>query len=391
MKPLKLFTLLLALITLGTAGAQTDTGVESALPGTGTFEFSGPSAILPLTDTSGHPRVRVDLGDGQEYTFIVDTGATVNILDSALAERLGYEVVGETEIGAPGGPAVPANIVSVPVARIGEASISNAGFVTMDINGFSKGLIQGVLSLRLFHDYLLTYDQSNGRISVTRESLDADEPDVILYADLDGQIQVDIDVAGMTVTSHIDTGSMGTFTFPVEYQESLPLKSTPQPGPNARLVGGERSNTLARLDGRIRFAGNEFVDPDLVFMDPSPGYGNIGMGVMSHLQVSIDQQNHLVRFHRPAGAETAADAGERRRLGLMLGGAAGTSGLEIAGVVPGSLAESAGLREGDRLVTVNGRRCDQFTMPELGELFGSPAPLTLGIERDGAAQTIEIR
>jgi len=187
-----------------------------------------------------------------EYSF-----ATVNILDSALAERLGYEVVGGTEIGAPGGPVVPANVVSVPVARIGEASIR-----------------------------------------------DADEPDVIPYADLDGQIQVDIDVAGITVTSHIDTGSMGTFTFPVEYQESLPLISTPQPGPNARLVGGERSSTLARLDGRIRFAGNEYVDPDLVFMDPSPGYGNIGMGVMSHLQLSIDQQNHLVRFRRPAGAET---------------------------------------------------------------------------------------
>jgi predicted metalloprotease with PDZ domain len=115
------------------------------------------------------------------------------------------------------------------------------------------------------------------------------------------------------------------------------------------------------------------------------------MGVMSHLQVSIDQQNHLVRFRRPAGAETGGDAGERRRLGLMLGGAGGTSGLDIAGVVPGSLAESAGLREGDRLVTVNGRRCDQYTMPELGELFGSSTPLTFGIERDGAAQTIEIR
>ncbi len=399
--------------TLAMAGVQTTSAEEVELPDMGRFEFAGDEAILQLTQKTGHPQVIVDLGDGQEYTFIVDTGASVNVLDSSVAKRLGYEVTGETEIGAPGGPQIPGDIVRVPLASVGDAQILDAEFVTMDIHGFSMGMTDGVLGLGLFSDFLLTYDQANGRIKVTRDRLVADEPGVIAYTDLEGHIQVDMEVAGTTVATHIDTGSMGDFMLPAELQPSIPLKSAVKPGPTARLVGGERKMTQGQLDGVLRFAGFEFQDPNLVFMEPSPGYGNIGMGVMGDMEVSIDQQNKLIRFHKPVGAVTRMasggaerrmvatggsramvqknTSGERRRIGVMFRGMGDTSKLKVTGVAPGSLAETAGFQAGDRLVAINGRPAGDYEMSELGALFGGQAPLTFDIEREGEVITLKIQ
>ena len=127
----------LAITVVVSAAAQTQIAPED-MPDAGNFNFPGDTVVLPLTD-GGHPRVTVDFGDGQRYQFIVDTGASVNIIDSAIAEELGFEVSGEMEIGAPGGAQIPGKIIRVESVRVGDATITDAEFVTMDINEFSQG------------------------------------------------------------------------------------------------------------------------------------------------------------------------------------------------------------------------------------------------------------
>jgi hypothetical protein len=269
------------MITSIAVATSTHCLAQEYFPELGQLEFAGESLVLPLTEQGGHPKVIVDMGDGKEHVFIVDTGASVNVLDSELAMSLGLEVVGEMEIGAPGGPQIPGNIVKAPLAHVGGAAIENAEFVTMDIAKFSGGTTQGILGLG----------------------------------------QVDIDVAGTTLATHIDTGSMAGFTLPVEMKASLELKNSGQGVAKAHMVGGDRDVQFGQLDGDILFAGSRYEDPNVGFMDPSPGYGNVGGRVLSDYVVSIDQQNQLIRFRQSAHKPVAAANNAPRRLGVQFRGA----------------------------------------------------------------------
>ncbi len=364
---------------------------EEHAPELGQLEFAGGSQTLPLTERGGHAKVMVDMGNGQQHEFIVDTGASVNVLDSAIAESLGLEVIGEMQIGAPGGPQISGNIVKLPLAHVGGATIRNASFVTMDLVKFSGGSTEGVLGMGLFRDYLLTYDYERSQIRVSRDVLSAEEPGVMPYSNVGGHIQIDMDVAGTTLATHVDTGSMGGFTLPIDLKASLALKESGQGESKARMVGGDRDVQYGQLDGDILFAGTRYEHPHVGFMDPSPGYGNVGAGILGEFVLSIDQQNQLIRFQRSVRKPIAAAGNTPRRLGVQFRGMPGGSVLTIGYVEPGSLGEKSGLLTGDVLLTLNDKPSEEYDIASLGELFRGSEPLYMEIDRDGRMRSIEVQ
>jgi hypothetical protein len=64
----------------------------------GNFEFDGDELVLPFVADRMHPTLSVETSEGEQHAFVLDTGASVNVIDSALAEERGYLVVGEMEI-----------------------------------------------------------------------------------------------------------------------------------------------------------------------------------------------------------------------------------------------------------------------------------------------------
>lgn len=356
----------------------------------GDFNFSGDAVVLPLVKDSTHPKVVVDVGDGEHYEFIVDTGAGVNVIDNSIAESQGYEVVGEMEIGAPGGPQIPGNIVLVPVLKVGDATIENAEFVTMDIIGFSGGMTQGVIGIGAFSDYLVEYDIRGGQISISQGSLSADKVGVIPYDGSQGQVEIEVDVAGTMVATHIDTGSMGGLMLPGAMKESLPLSESEKQAGKARLVGGERDISFAQLNGNVQFAGLDFKNQNVAFMTPSSGSGNIGGKILDQLVVSIDQKNHLIGFEKRLHDKAEVKSDKRRRLGIQFSGRSNIDSLTIGRVDAGSLGEKAGFLPGDALLTINGKPVEEYGMPALGALFGGSDPLRIEVDREGETQLIEI-
>jgi len=184
---------------------------------------------------------------------------------------------------------------------------------------------------------------------------------------------------------------MGGLTLPAEMMASLPLQESARPAGRARLVGGEREIKFASLEGSIQFAGLEYENQDIAFMSPSSGHGNIGGRILGDLLVTIDQQNHLIRFQKTGRVAVAANDNEPRRLGVQFRGMPGGSILTIGRVDPGSLGEQAGLLPGDVLLTLNDKPTEQYGMSDLRTLFSGSEPLTFEIERDGEAKTIEIK
>jgi S1-C subfamily serine protease len=168
------------------------------------------------------------------------------------------------------------------------------------------------------------------------------------------------------------------------------LKVTEGQAVRARLVGGNRDIHFARLDGDIEFAGRRYANPEVGFIDPSTGFGNVGSRVLSDFVVSIDQSNELIRFRKVAQRPAADSGNAPRRLGVRFRGMPGGGALTVAGVEPGSTAEQAGLLPGDVLLTLNGKPAADYDMAALGALFRSSDPLRIEVDRDGDTQTVEI-
>ena len=352
--------------------------------------FNGAESRMLLEKNMLHPKVSVDLGDGTAHSFIVDTGAGVNLIDRSIAASQGYEVVGETGIGAPGGAQIRASIVKVPLLRVGDVTILNAEFVTMDLIGFSNGTTEGVLGLSLFKNYLVTFDRGAGYIKLSNEKLLPAGPGTLPYDAANSQVDIEINVAGKPTRAQIDTGSMGEFLLPAEMMQSLPLQEA-QAASKANLVGGERDIRFARLQGSIQFAGLQFENPNIAFMTPSPGSGNIGSGILADYVLAIDQSNHLIAFRKAATANGASKNAIPRRLGIRFEGLSNVQTMTISGVAPGSLGEQAGLLAGDVLLAINDKPTAQYDMAALSSIFASQVPLKLEIERNGTPLVIDIQ
>ncbi len=108
----------------------------------------------------------------------------------------------------------------------------------------------------------------------------------------------------------------------------------------------------------------------------------------------LANREERIAFSRPAqpqGGQAGARGGFRVRIGLIPEYSDEGQGILLSGVVPGSPAEKAGLRGGDRIVAVMGTRVQ--SMEELTRLYermeaGKPVEFT--ILRDGKELKIEI-
>ena len=354
----------------------------------GDLVFAGDSVELSMKKPGMHSNVKVDLGDGELRDFVIDTGAQVNVIGSAIAEKLGFEVVGETEVGAPGGPQVQADIVKIPLVVAGDLRIENGEFVTVDFAAISASGMQGILGMGLFKEYLLTLDAGVERAIVSRSELAAGQPGVVSLDDSDGHLAIEMTIGDVVVPAHLDTGATVEFTLPLEMKDELPLSTGGQHTAQARVVGGPRNVSMARLEDSIRFAGLTYENPRVGFIDPSPPVGLIGNHVLDQVVLSIDQKNKLVGMQKSeAGTKKVSS---RRRLGISFRGMPGGSVLSVGGVESGSIAEKAGFLAGDVMLTLNGKPTEEYDMAALGALFGGSESLRFEVDRDGISRKIEI-
>jgi CubicO group peptidase (beta-lactamase class C family) len=268
-----------------------------------------PHVTLPATGVTVEmlkadhlPAVRVMVNGQGPFLFGIDTGARgAARVDSAVAAKLGLEVVGQVRAGDPSGRnSRMMNLVRVGALEIGGARFEGVQAAVRDYNERRIGStpIDGILGFGLFQELLLTLDYPGAKVKIERGALPPVDGTEVIPIRVDRGIpSIDLVVDTLKVDADVDAGSMGGFSLPEDLIGRLPLAGPPQVVGHARTVSNEFDIKAARLQGSLRIGRREFTNPMLEFQ-PVFAMGNVGSRVLRDFAVTFDSQNRRMRWKK---------------------------------------------------------------------------------------------
>lgn len=259
---------------------------------------------LPMKDFGGRPVVEVRIGDKGPYRFILDTGASISIIDLELQQELSLSSPEGVHAGTLGTTAPPL-IVTVPLLHVERATIGGFMAAVLPLADYFKtdGAPRGVLSAASFPGCLVVFDYPGKQLTIRKGALAvADSKMVFQYGDDESLPVLPLRIAGRETLVQLDTGSGSTLTLPRKFLTELPLKSKPVDAGVARLPGGTFPVSAAAVDGEIAIGAFRLELPEVRFSDvrlgPELGPGNIGYPILKDFVVTLDSKNRRVRLVR---------------------------------------------------------------------------------------------
>jgi hypothetical protein len=255
---------------------------------------------VPLIFNGPVPVVEVTVNGQGPFLFEIDTGAGGGArVDASLKERLGLKAVGQALAGDPSGK----NTRTIDLFKLDSLSLGGVQFhdVETGVGDYNRmpnmQHIDGVLGFGLFAEYLLTMDYPGKRLRLERGALpQANGADILSYETDHGIPSIELEVGGLKVNAHIDSGNMrGGFTFPSSLVEKLSLAAPPKVVGRGRTTSNEFEIKEATLKGNLHWGRYEFNEPSVTFIDIFK-VGNIGSRVLRDFALTFDQKNHRVRI-----------------------------------------------------------------------------------------------
>jgi len=354
---------------------------------------------IPMRFIEGHVYLEVAIG-GEPRLWVLDTGASMSVVDTGFAEELGLEPEGDMK-GAGAGNAVDVSFAALPPFEVPGIRFESQMVAVIDVSELFRRTtdidVVGILGYDFLSRFVTRIDYANETLSFYLPDVFAYEGDgVSLDAPLRHHIftvpaSVDGEHSGMWV---LDVGASGiSFHYPYAKEHGIvDLDGVEHVGFGA---GGRLEGKGAEFE-TIEVGGYVVPDPVIGFpMAPVAGafgatdeLGNLGSTLFRHFVLYLDYDEQRVIFEEgdDFGTVFPRDGG-----GVQFWRP--EEEIEVLFVSPGTPAESAGFREGDVLRTVNGVDVGEFgNLRDLREILRDPPGTThtFGVERDGSAETIAL-
>jgi len=365
------------------------------------FAREGGADRIPISLKGAHILTSVRVNGRGPYTFFLDTGAGASCLNAALAESLGLPSAGAVEArGVSGSTTV--SYVRVDSLAIGGATLLSQTLVALpleEIGTLMEASIDGILGYDFFSRFAVRIDYEKKIVSLAAP--DAFTPPAgvePLPITLESNVPA---VRGVVNGRHdglfrIDTGSGSSLDLHGPFVAEHRLLETARRVAHRPFagVGGVVVSAVARLD---TFAIGPYVMRDLVTghsevtegVFASTSYaGNIGGGVLRRFTVTLDYEGKRI-FLEPNARFDERDPYDRSGLATWRDGDA----RRALHVEEGTPAWRAGIREGDRIVAVNGRAARRWRDDDLARaLRAKPGTrVSVKLERDGKTRTVRFR
>ncbi|MCP4656825.1 MAG: hypothetical protein GY856_15555 [bacterium] len=361
---------------------------------------------IPIELNTVHIFLQAKINGQGPYWLLLDTGASVTVLDTAAARKLGLELHGSIEGRGSGEGSreiqlIPGVSFAVPGAEIRNQTVAAvelgdiAALIGRPLDGIlgydfiSRFVVEIDYAALKLHLYERTSYQYQGEGSVVPIHLDGNQPHVTAIITAQGREPID----GVYL---IDTGSGGGVSFARPFtrkHDLLPTLTRSYTYTGGFGIGGASTSTVGRI-ARLEMGGLAFEGPVGSFgqdqggsdADPDTA-GILGGRILSRCTVIFDYDRQQMilepnaRFGQPF-------KGDMSGILLKTHGPEDWRAFEIVTVVEGSPGERAGLEVGDLIESVDGRPRREFTGHTLWEFFREkPRSVQIEITRDGERMT----
>jgi predicted aspartyl protease len=301
--------------------------------------------------------------NGVSTDIVLDSGAGMTVLDSALARKLNLRVEGELEARGTGGN-VGAGLVSGVTVKLAGMEIGPLSAAVIDLAGVGKRVgrpLPLILGKELFHAVVVDLDYPGSRIRfLDAATFRYDGPgrklDLIPAEDGHKSLRLAME-GGEPVVVGLDTGQGGALSVYRHYADERGfLSGRPVSERRSGGVGGATTMKVATLRS-VTIAGYELRNVPAAFQandvrgafDTKRQEGNLGAGILSRFRVVFDYSRSCLWLDPgPAlGSPFPKD-----KSGLAFQWADGVLTVEF--VAPASPAAEAGWKEGERVAALDG-------------------------------------
>jgi hypothetical protein len=329
------------------------------------FPAGRASVELPFDFVDGHVFVKVTI-DGKPARMLLDSSGH-NVLQPGIAAPAADSAVG---------------VVRAERVDIGGVVLERQVFATIDLRDHMQrvegmGDVVGVLGYELFRRMPVRLDYERSRATLY-------DPAKFRYAGRGAKgalafrgetPQLAATIDGIAATLSVDTGTRGTLTLARTFADDNELVRKYGATTDAVVgaaVGGPIRARLARVKS---LAVADVVVSDAVAalaFDDTVGEGEVagklGNGFLRRFAVTFDFPGNALYLEKSAGP---APREAYDRAGLWV--ERGIAGFEVIDVVAKSPADSAGMRIGDVIVAVDGKRASTMPLAALRALLrGEP-------------------
>jgi hypothetical protein len=328
---------------------------RSPPPQPGRTSLKSPLVILPAQVVGNLLIVEAKWDRYGPYRFLIDTGSSVTLVSPALARRYPGRTV------APGSApplrvrGAEGQVVELPRAALRRLELGDARFEDVDVLLYDCAplsahlgvVIDGVLGFPLFRETLLTLDYPGNRVLLRPAHVESPVPGTVVPFDDARKVPlISVRLGARSLMALIDSGSDAAFSLNPAGVNPL-FAYGPRQGAVVGTIAGEREQKVGRLAESLALGDYVFADPIVDYTDELSA---VGGGCLRYFAVTFDQRRDRVIFHREAHGS----------IGMRPLRSAGVSFTKtpaywrVAGVVPGSPAEAAGVERGDLVIRIDG-------------------------------------
>jgi hypothetical protein len=333
--------------------------------------------------------------------MLVDTGG-LNMLTPQAARRLGLASEGKMAATGAGAEKVDMAFARGRTLTVGDVELAQPLFYVIEVGPLADVLgedFDGLVGFELFHRLAVRIDYAQQRLTLSSPAdFSAPAGATSVPFEMKGRIPiVRGEIDGLPARFSVDTGARNSITTNAPFTRDHKLVERYRPRFETVTgwgVGGPIRAQPVRLKevkiGDVRVTdvvGDLFSSDKGAFADRDTS-ANLGGGILHRFVVTFDYAGHRM-FLEPRAKEMREPYDRTGIISMRAGEA-----MRLVAVTPGSPAERAGLRAGDRIVAIDGAPVASRRLAEWRRSFrvgevGTQMRFT--VERDGQRQDLSVK
>jgi hypothetical protein len=344
-------------------------GIGHPPPKPGLTYVGNRPVTLPCSVLDNVPVIEAKWDKFGPYHFVVDTGSSVTLVSPELAKRYVSEssptpALPQVRVTSSAGSATLLTPVTLKAIHLGKARFEYVPALVYDCADLTAQFgvkIDGILGFPLFQSAVLTIDYPHERVVIRSRIPDDGLPgEAILFDNTAKTPLIPIRLGDREFLALIDTGSSAALAInPAGLSPKFSFG--PVPGPLIGTLTGDRPTREGRLADVVRLGSFDIASP---VADLTDELSSLGGGLLRNFIITFDREHDQVFFERDASEPLTIPSVRGTGLSFRKTPAY----WKVAGVVPGSPADGAGVRPGDLISRINGEPVDNWDLPRFERL-----------------------